>query len=172
MRGSKIAVTEADIAAAYKAADAETVEALKFARDRIRAHHQRQMPEDDRYIDAIGVELGSRWTAIEAVGLYVPGGTASYPSSVLMNAVPAQGCRRRAHRHGRAGARRRHQPAGAGRRRPRRRVGNLPRRRRAGGRRARLWHRDHPARRQDRRARATPMSPPPSARCSARSAST
>ena len=84
-----IAVTEADIAAAYKAADAETIEALKFARDRIRAHHQRQKPEDDRYVDASGVELGSRWTAIEAVGLYVPGGTASYPSSVLMNAIPA-----------------------------------------------------------------------------------
>jgi histidinol dehydrogenase len=48
------------------------------------------MPKDDRYVDAAGVELGSRWTAVEAVGLYVPGGTASYPSSVLMNAVPAQ----------------------------------------------------------------------------------
>ncbi|MEW9838562.1 histidinol dehydrogenase, partial [Mesorhizobium marinum] len=60
-----------------------------FARDRIRSHHERQMPRDDRYVDAAGVELGSRWTAIEAVGLYVPGGTASYPSSVLMNAIPA-----------------------------------------------------------------------------------
>jgi len=48
------------------------------------------MPKDDRYVDPIGVELGSRWTAVEAVGLYVPGGTASYPSSVLMNAVPAK----------------------------------------------------------------------------------
>ncbi len=48
------------------------------------------MPQDDRYTDALGVELGSRWTAVESVGLYVPGGTASYPSSVLMNAVPAQ----------------------------------------------------------------------------------
>ena len=48
------------------------------------------MPQDDRYTDAIGVELGSRWTAIESVGLYVPGGTASYPSSVLMNAIPAK----------------------------------------------------------------------------------
>jgi histidinol dehydrogenase len=56
----------------------------------IRSHHERQMPKDDRYTDAIGVELGSRWTPIEAVGLYVPGGTASYPSSVLMNAVPAK----------------------------------------------------------------------------------
>ena len=91
-----IAVSKEDIAAAYSAADSETIEALKFARDRIRSHHERQKPADDRYVDAIGVELGSRWTAIEAVGLYVPGGTASYPSSVLMNAVPAQvaGCER------------------------------------------------------------------------------
>lgn len=84
-----IAVSKDDIAKAYADADPETVEALKFARERIHAHHKRQMPKDDRYIDPIGVELGSRWTAIEAVGLYVPGGTASYPSSVLMNAVPA-----------------------------------------------------------------------------------
>lgn len=85
-----IAVSKDDIAQAYKQADPQTVEALKFARDRIRSHHERQMPKDDRYTDAAGVELGSRWTAIEAVGLYVPGGTASYPSSVLMNAVPAK----------------------------------------------------------------------------------
>jgi histidinol dehydrogenase len=85
-----IAVSKEDIAQAYKEADPQTVEALKFARDRIRSHHERQMPRDDRYTDAAGVELGSRWTAIEAVGLYVPGGTASYPSSVLMNAVPAK----------------------------------------------------------------------------------
>lgn len=85
-----IAVSRDDIAQAYKQADPQTVEALKFARDRIRSHHERQMPRDDRYTDAAGVELGSRWTAIEAVGLYVPGGTASYPSSVLMNAVPAK----------------------------------------------------------------------------------
>ncbi|AZO16559.1 histidinol dehydrogenase [Mesorhizobium sp. M2A.F.Ca.ET.043.05.1.1] len=85
-----IAVSKDDIAKAYEAADPATVEALKFARDRIRSHHERQKPKDDRYTDAAGVELGSRWTAIEAVGLYVPGGTASYPSSVLMNAVPAK----------------------------------------------------------------------------------
>ncbi|PBC07868.1 histidinol dehydrogenase [Mesorhizobium sp. WSM3859] len=85
-----IAVSKDDIAKAYEAADPATVEALEFARDRIRSHHERQKPKDDRYTDAAGVELGSRWTAIEAVGLYVPGGTASYPSSVLMNAVPAK----------------------------------------------------------------------------------
>jgi histidinol dehydrogenase len=89
LRSLGIAVSNADIAKAYGEADAETVEALKFARDRIRAHHQRQRPADDRYTDAAGVELGSLWTAVETVGLYVPGGTASYPSSVLMNAIPA-----------------------------------------------------------------------------------
>ena len=79
-----------EIDAAVAGADPKVVEALTLARDRIHSHHARQMPKDDRYTDALGVELGSRWTAIEAVGLYVPGGTASYPSSVLMNAVPAQ----------------------------------------------------------------------------------
>ena len=83
-------VTGDDIATAYRQADKKTIEALAFARDRIEAHHIRQRPSDDRYSDPIGVELGSRWTAIEAVGLYVPGGTANYPSSVLMNAVPAK----------------------------------------------------------------------------------
>ena len=75
-----LAVSRADIETAYGMADKQSVEALRFARERIVAHHQRQRPADDRYVDPIGVELGSRWTAIEAVGLYVPGGTASYPS--------------------------------------------------------------------------------------------
>ncbi|AXS39690.1 histidinol dehydrogenase [Breoghania sp. L-A4] len=87
-RGIKVTVEEIDAAVAE--IDAETMAALTLARDRIRSHHARQMPKDDRYTDPIGVELGSKWTAIESVGLYVPGGTASYPSSVLMNAVPAQ----------------------------------------------------------------------------------
>lgn len=78
-----------EIAEAVKSVVPETLEALTLARDRIRSHHERQKPSDDHYVDPIGVELGSRWTAVEAVGLYVPGGTASYPSSVLMNAVPA-----------------------------------------------------------------------------------
>ncbi|WP_349359920.1 histidinol dehydrogenase [Stappia sp.] len=85
-----LAVSEAEIEAALAAVPQATLDALTLARDRIAAHHQRQMPKDDRYTDALGVELGSRWTAIAAVGLYVPGGTASYPSSVLMNAVPAR----------------------------------------------------------------------------------
>jgi histidinol dehydrogenase len=83
-------VTAAEIAAALQAADPTAVAALELARDRIEAFHRRQLPQDDRFTDALGVELGSRWTAIDAVGLYVPGGTAAYPSSVLMNAVPAK----------------------------------------------------------------------------------
>jgi histidinol dehydrogenase len=78
-----------EIDAAVKACDPQTLDALKLARDRIEIFHRRQLPKDDRFIDPLGVELGARWTAIEAVGLYVPGGTAAYPSSVLMNAVPA-----------------------------------------------------------------------------------
>src|ERR1700754_5170669 len=81
--------TAAEIDAAVKACDAATVEALKFARGRIENFHQRQLPKNDRFTDALGVELGWRWSAVDAVGLYVPGGTAAYPSSVLMNAVPA-----------------------------------------------------------------------------------
>jgi histidinol dehydrogenase len=83
-------VTPAEIAAAQNACARETLAALELARDRIEVYHRRQVPRDDRFTDALGVELGSRWTAIEAVGLYVPGGTAAYPSSVLMNAVPAK----------------------------------------------------------------------------------
>jgi histidinol dehydrogenase len=83
-------VTPQEIAVAVEASPREAIVALELARDRIDAFHRRQLPADDRFIDALGVELGSRWTAIEAVGLYVPGGTAAYPSSVLMNAVPAQ----------------------------------------------------------------------------------
>ena len=82
-------VSTAELKAAYDGVDLATLDALRLARDRIHSHHQRQLPSDDLYTDPIGVELGSRWTAIEAVGLYVPGGTASYPSSVLMNAIPA-----------------------------------------------------------------------------------
>ncbi|WP_442579135.1 histidinol dehydrogenase [Mesorhizobium sp. ASY16-5R] len=89
LRASGLAVGKEDIERAYADADPAIVEALRFARDRILGHHSRQKPKDDRYTDAIGVELGTRWTAIEAVGLYVPGGTAAYPSSVLMNALPA-----------------------------------------------------------------------------------
>jgi histidinol dehydrogenase len=86
--GLRIAPDE--IEAAMARCDRAALDALALARDRIEAYHRRQLPADDRFTDGLGVELGSRWTAIEAVGLYVPGGTAAYPSSVLMNAVPAR----------------------------------------------------------------------------------
>lgn len=85
-----IAVTAAEIDAAFAAVSLETMAALKLAHERITAYHQEQLPADKYFTDALGVELGWRWTAVESVGLYVPGGTASYPSSVLMNAVPAK----------------------------------------------------------------------------------
>jgi len=93
---SSLRVSRAEIEAAEKACDQAALDALALARDRIEAYHQNQKPTDARYTDAVGVELGAKWTAIEAVGLYVPGGTAAYPSSVLMNAVPAKvaGCER------------------------------------------------------------------------------
>jgi histidinol dehydrogenase len=70
--------------------DAATLDALKLAHARILGHHRRQLPQDDRYTDKTGVEIGQRWTPVASAGLYVPGGTASYPSSVLMNALPAK----------------------------------------------------------------------------------
>jgi histidinol dehydrogenase len=89
-------VTSAEVDAAAALCKPEALAALKLARDRIEAYHLRQKPADESFTDALGVEMGSRWTAIEAVGLYVPGGTAAYPSSVLMNATPAKvaGCAR------------------------------------------------------------------------------
>jgi len=85
-----IRVTRREIEAGRKSCDRSALAALELARERIEAFHRRQKPQDDRFTDKLGVELGSRWTAIEAVGLYVPGGSAAYPSSVLMNAVPAK----------------------------------------------------------------------------------
>jgi len=83
-------IPDADLDAAIAQCDPATLEALRLAKARIEAYHVRQKPEDSRFTDASGVELGHRWTAVGAVGLYVPGGTANYPSSVLMNAVPAK----------------------------------------------------------------------------------
>ncbi|HEX2654881.1 MAG TPA: histidinol dehydrogenase [Xanthobacteraceae bacterium] len=90
LRPIGLRVSAAEIDVAKDACDKQAFAALEFARDRIEAYHRRQRPSDDRFTDALGVELGHRWTAIDAVGLYVPGGTAAYPSSVLMNAVPAK----------------------------------------------------------------------------------
>jgi histidinol dehydrogenase len=87
---TSLRVTAAEVDAAITACDAKTLEALELARNRIESFHRQQLPHDQRFTDALGVELGWRWSAIESVGLYVPGGTAAYPSSVLMNAVPAQ----------------------------------------------------------------------------------
>jgi histidinol dehydrogenase len=83
-------IPDADLDAALEACDADTLGALKLAKARIEAYHARQKPDDSRFRDEAGVELGHRWTPVGAVGLYVPGGTANYPSSVLMNAVPAK----------------------------------------------------------------------------------
>lgn len=85
-----IAVSKAEIDEACATADDETVEALEFAHERILDHHRRHLPASESYVDGAGVELGQRWSAVSSAGLYVPGGTASYPSSVLMNAVPAK----------------------------------------------------------------------------------
>lgn len=90
VKADGLRISESEIDAAVKACDAATLDALTFARDRIEVFHKRQLPRDERFTDAQGVELGWRWNAIEAVGLYVPGGTAAYPSSVLMNAIPAK----------------------------------------------------------------------------------
>jgi len=87
---ASLRVSAAEIEAAVKACDAATLDALKFARDRIEVFHLKQLPQDQRFTDDAGVELGWRWSAIESAGLYVPGGTAAYPSSVLMNAIPAK----------------------------------------------------------------------------------
>ncbi len=79
-----------EIERATAACEPAELDALNLAHRRIEAFHRRQMPAEERYVDDAGVELGSRWTPIEAVGIYVPGGRAAYPSSVLMNAVPAR----------------------------------------------------------------------------------
>ena len=89
-KGLPLHVTAAEIDAAAASCAPAALEALGFARDRIEAYHRRQQPRDEHFVDALGVELGWRFTPIAAVGLYVPGGTAAYPSSVLMNAVPAK----------------------------------------------------------------------------------
>ena len=83
-------LTHREIADGAAPASAETVAALRLAAERIEAFHRRQLPTTIDYVDEIGVRLAARWRPIAAVGLYVPGGTAAYPSSVLMNAIPAK----------------------------------------------------------------------------------
>lgn len=82
--------SESEIDEACSAVSADERSALELAAERIKAYHARQMPEDARWEDTVGASLGWRWTAVTAAGLYVPGGLATYPSSVLMNAIPAK----------------------------------------------------------------------------------
>ncbi len=90
LTADKLAVSAAEVDEEIaKVSDEERV-ALELAAERIRAYHSRQMPEDAMWTDATGAQLGWRWTPVSAAGLYVPGGLASYPSSVLMNAIPAK----------------------------------------------------------------------------------
>ena len=83
-------LTHREIAEGAAAAPADTVAALELAAERIENFHHRQLPTEIDYVDGLGVQLALRWRPIDAVGLYVPGGTAAYPSSVLMNAIPAK----------------------------------------------------------------------------------
>jgi histidinol dehydrogenase len=83
-------ITAAEIDAALSKVTKAQMEAIETAAARIEVYHRRQIPADDRFTDEIGALLGWRWTAVDSAGLYVPGGTASYPSSVLMNAIPAK----------------------------------------------------------------------------------
>ena len=83
-------VSPDEVRRAKAACSFDTIDALNFAAERVADHHRRQLPVNERYMDELGVELGWRWTAVESAGLYVPGGLASYPSSVLMNAIPAK----------------------------------------------------------------------------------
>lgn len=87
---ASLQITPEEIEAAVAECSDETLSALRLAAERIERYHRLQLPSDHLATDALGVTAGWRWTALESVGLYVPGGTASYPSSVLMNAVPAR----------------------------------------------------------------------------------
>ena len=85
-----IGFSNADISAQISNIPSDQREALELAADRIRAYHQRQLPQDQDWTDPSGARLGWRWTPVDAAGVYVPGGLASYPSSVLMNVIPAR----------------------------------------------------------------------------------
>lgn len=83
-------ITPEACAAAFHALEPELRAALELAADRVRAYHTDQLPRDRDFTDDVGVRLGARWRAVDAAGLYVPGGRAAYPSSLLMNAIPAK----------------------------------------------------------------------------------
>ena len=90
LQADTLRISQAEIDAADAACDVATKAALELAAARIADFHARQKPEDNMFTDAVGVELGHRWSPVDAAGLYVPGGLANYPSSVLMNAIPAR----------------------------------------------------------------------------------
>ncbi len=90
LTAEQLRIPQSQLDAAVADCDPATIAALELAAERIADYHRRQKPDDLDYHDAAGVRLGHRWTAVEAAGLYVPGGTAAYPSSVLMNALPAK----------------------------------------------------------------------------------
>ena len=85
-----LAISAAEVDEALKKISKEQFAAIETAATRIEVYHKRQLPADERFTDETGALLGWRWTSVDSVGLYVPGGTASYPSSVLMNAIPAK----------------------------------------------------------------------------------
>ncbi|MEX1108272.1 MAG: histidinol dehydrogenase [Dongiaceae bacterium] len=87
---SGLRFSDFDIATLADRCDAEIRAALEFAAERIRRYHQALLPTDLDYVDEVGVRLGARWRPVDSAGIYVPGGTAAYPSSVLMNAIPAR----------------------------------------------------------------------------------
>src|SRR6516165_6783179 len=90
LAASGLRLTPHEITEAAVAAPSETVTALRLAAERIESFHRHQLPPTIDYVDTLGVRLANRWRPIAAAGLYVPGGTAAYPSSVLMNAIPAK----------------------------------------------------------------------------------
>src|SRR5205823_4979177 len=90
LSADRLRLSPAEIAAGAAAAPADTVAALRLAAERIESFHRRQLPAGIDYVDPAGVRLGQRWRPVATAGLYVPGGTAAYPSSVLMNAIPAR----------------------------------------------------------------------------------
>ena len=114
LRAKGIAIGADEVEAAVAACEPEALKALEFAHERVTAYHTRQKPADERFTDALGVELGWRWRPVDAVGLYVPGGAASYPvvgrherRAGESGGLPTSG-------DGRADAGRTHQSAGAG----------------------------------------------------------
>ncbi|RAU23420.1 histidinol dehydrogenase [Paramagnetospirillum kuznetsovii] len=90
LKPETLRITEAEVDEAVAACDPALIKALNAAAKRIHAFHAKQLPKDYAFTDKVGVRLGLRWTPVQAAGLYVPGGTAAYPSSVLMNAIPAK----------------------------------------------------------------------------------